>query len=188
MGGDERPDTIAIEKLRLRTTPTEHEQAQLAEAAGWFRKSATEAKDPKAMYELATMLRYGQGVAKDITESLKWYKKASSLGHPASLCSLGSLHERGSGVEQNPTKAFELYEASAKAGYAGGQRNLGTLYARGVGTQKNLERAATWWARAGECTDEGEGLSLGMAYSQFRVARNSERKKLRLALMLTRRN
>ena len=76
MGGDERR-LDAIEKLRLRTAasseaPTEHERAQLAEAAGWFRKSATETRDPKAMFELATMLRYGQGVDEDIAEAVKW--------------------------------------------------------------------------------------------------------------------
>lgn len=36
----------------------------------------------RAMINLATMLEYGDGVSKNLTEALKWYKKAADVGDP----------------------------------------------------------------------------------------------------------
>jgi len=50
------------------------------EAANRFRKAADKG-DADAMSNLGSMYENGQGVRKDRTEALKWYRKAAGLGH-----------------------------------------------------------------------------------------------------------
>lgn len=56
-----------------------HIGANIMQAVAWWRKAAEQGYHP-ACVDLAYAYRTGRGVAKDLGEALKWYKKAADAG------------------------------------------------------------------------------------------------------------
>lgn len=56
-----------------------HTSAHITQAVAWWRKAAEQNYHP-ACVDLAYAYRTGRGVAKDLGEALKWYKKAADAG------------------------------------------------------------------------------------------------------------
>ena len=61
-----------------------------AEALRWFHLSATQGY-PIALYFIALCHEYGQGVATDVTEAIRWYIRAQAAGNSSAECQLERL-------------------------------------------------------------------------------------------------
>ncbi len=62
------------------------------------------------MGSLGELLLEGRpGIAQDIPEAIKYFRKAAALGDGPSMCYLGRLHEYGRGVAKDPKLAEEWY-------------------------------------------------------------------------------
>ena len=96
---------------------------------------------------LGEMYAQGLGVAKDMVESVKWYRMAAeqgNLGAGSSLCRLAEL-----GVAD----ALAYWKQKAEQGDAQAQFNLGLLYCKGCGVPKDDATAMGWWCKA---ADQGD--------------------------------
>jgi TPR repeat protein len=95
---------------------------------------------------------YGEGVAKDPVEAVKWYRKAAEQGIAEAQNNLGVCFMNGEGVAKDPVEAVKWYRKAAEQGHANAQNNLGECFMNGQGVAKDLEEAAKWFQKA---TDQG---------------------------------
>lgn len=102
-----------------------------------------------AQSNLGFMYANGDGVPKDETEAVKWYRKAAERGVALAQSQLGWMYENGSGVPKDPVEAVKWCRKAAEQGYAAAQHNLGVMYYNGTGVIKNPAQAHAWWSIAG---------------------------------------
>ena len=100
--------------------------------------------DADAQFELAGLYAEGDGVKQDLTEAVKWYRKAAEQGHDGAQFKLGLSYQNGKGVPQSDTDAYIWLNISAENG--------APLNGRG---------------RAGELAD---GVRASLSVSQFEQA------------------
>ena len=87
------------------------------------------------------MYQYGQGVEKDYSEAVKWYKKAADQGYAGAQCNLGVMYENGYGVEKDYSEAAKWYRKAADQGYDRALRNLSELYEKGKDIPKKKKNS-----------------------------------------------
>ena len=119
----------------------------LAAAARWCRKAA-EQGHPLAQYNLARLLRKGEGVAKDQAEAVVWLRKASEQGLAEAQLLLGYCTEKGEGTAMALNEAFTWYLKAAEQNQPVAQCNVGNAYTSGGGVTKDLAAAFQWYSRA----------------------------------------
>jgi localization factor PodJL len=124
-------------------------------------KSAAEAGDPVAAFEIASRYAEGRDTVQDLTAAVGWYTRAAEAGLAPAQYRLGSIYEKGNGVPKDLTAAQEWYGRAAEAGNVKAMHNLAVLYAEGAGGEPDLERAADLFRRAAEH---------GVRDSQFNLA------------------
>ena len=61
-------------------------------------KRLAESGDADAQYNLGVMYAFGEGVAKDQVEAVKWYRKAAEQGDADAQYNLGVRYAKGEGV------------------------------------------------------------------------------------------
>jgi len=65
---------------------------------------------------VGVMYQYGSGVAKDLVEAAKWYRKAVAGGNPSAMVELASFYETGQGVAMDVSESVKWYRSAAKLG------------------------------------------------------------------------
>ena len=122
-------------------------------------------KEVDAWYEKGEDFFYGRnGVVRDYTEAVKWYRKAAEQGDVNAQCELGRMYDHGWGVEQNYAEAVKWYRKAAEQGHAIAQRNLGMMYANGEGVTKDAVEAVKWYRKAAGQGYVNAQFLLGMMY------------------------
>src|SRR5262249_6271082 len=86
----------------------------------------------------------GQGVSRNYTEAVKWYRKAAEQNYGPAQCNLGICYANGQGVSRNYTEAVEWYRKAAEQNYSPAQYNLSVCYAGGQGVPKDYIEAYKW--------------------------------------------
>ena len=107
-------------------------------------KVKAEKGDAAAQNKLALIYIEGAGVASDIVEAVKWFRKAAEQGDAIGQNALGSVYEDGRGVARDHKEAAKWYRKAAEQGQANAQGNLGALYANGQGVPKDEVEAFKW--------------------------------------------
>tara|TARA_Y100000589_G_C26976877_1_gene556914 strand:- start:65 stop:787 length:723 start_codon:yes stop_codon:yes gene_type:complete len=72
--------------------------------------------DADAQFELAGLYAEGNGVKQNLTEAVKWYRKAAEQGHDGAQYKLGLSYQNGKGVPQSDTDAYIWLNISAENG------------------------------------------------------------------------
>lgn len=110
-----------------------------------------------AQYQLGLMHHQGDGVAPDIREGLKWYRRAADQNNPPALYAIGLLLDQGFGVKENPVEATKHFKRAAELGHPQAQFTYGYMLQQGRGAPKNGPEALKWFHRAAE---QGHGIAL----------------------------
>gem|GEM_PF-3273929 len=99
--------------------------------------------DTEAYADIGRMYYYGRdGVAKNIPESVKWFRQAAERGNSAAQYNLGLIYSEGKdGVPQNYSEAVKWYRLAANQGTAEAMLNLGALYHNGQGVSRNYDES-----------------------------------------------
>ncbi|WEJ99446.1 MAG: tetratricopeptide repeat protein [Candidatus Sphingomonas phytovorans] len=116
-----------------------------ARAAECYRIAARRGLD-WGMYNYATLLALGHGVAEDKAAALDWFQQAAALGNAKAINFVGSFHEDGWVVPRDMAKAARCYARAAQGGDFRGCFN----HARMLGAAGKTEEAIGWLKRAGE--------------------------------------
>lgn len=131
----------------------------------WFKKAA-EKRHAEAQYLVGLMYEKGEGVEKDISEAIRWYKEAAgepertkfelllerfldrnfrqNHNHLAQY-RLGYLHYEGESLEKNDEEAFRFFGKAAKKGHLEAWFYLGKMHQEGSAPEgANHEKAFFW--------------------------------------------
>ena len=104
------------------------------------------------------------GLTKDLSEAVKWFRKAAEQGDPECEYNLGACYVNGQGVAKDEAEAVKWYSKAAEQNHAGAQFNLGLCYANGQGVAKDEAEAVKWYRKAAEQNDAGAQYNLGVRY------------------------
>ncbi len=122
---------------------------------------------------LGGMYDEGEGVAKNYTEAVKWYRLAAAQGEARGQCNLGIMYAEGKGVPKDYIEGAKWIRLAAEQGKARSQANLGVLYLNGFGVPKNQAEAVKWYRLAVEQGDASGQCNLGVSYENGEgVAKN----------------
>ncbi|MDB5706405.1 MAG: hypothetical protein JWN66_3521 [Sphingomonas bacterium] len=119
--------------------------ADKTRAAECYRIAAARGLD-WGMYNYATLLALGEGVAEDKAAALDWLQRAATLGNAKAINFVGSFHEDGWVVPRDLAGAARCYARAAQGGDFRGCFN----HARMLGAAGKTEEAIGWLKRAGE--------------------------------------
>ena len=130
-----------------------------------YRKAA-EQGDADAQYNLGRCYYYGEGLEKDISQSIYWYCESAEQGYTTaqSQCNLGVCYQNGEGISKDFHQAVFWYRKAAEQGHANAQNNLGWCYQNGEGISKDFHQAVFWYRKAAEQGHANAQNNLGWCY------------------------
>ncbi len=114
-------------------------------AAECYRIAAARGLD-WAMYNYATLLALGDGVAEDKAAALGWLEKAAAMGNAKASNFVGSFAEDGWACDRDLARAADCYARAAAGGDFRGCFN----HARMLADAGDIDGAVEWLRRAGE--------------------------------------
>jgi len=128
-------------------------------------RAKAEMGDAQCQGALGQLLFLGDGVAKDATEAVKWYRKAAEQNHAKAQYYLAYCSETGQGVAKDEAEALKWYRKAAEQNYADAQHDLGVCYANGeLGVMEDVTEAVRWYRKAAEQNHAKAQYELGTCY------------------------
>jgi len=118
----------------------------------------------EAQFELGMCYADGNGVPKDLTEAVKWFRKAANQGYAAAQNNLGVCYYWGNGVAKDSAEAVKWFRKAADQGYARAQYDLGLRYYGGDGVAKDSAEAVKWFRKAAVQGLAQAQYNLGLCY------------------------
>lgn len=135
-----------------------------------YHRLLAEQGDKIAQDNLGYMYSQGQGVAKDFSKAIHWWKLAAERGSVYAQNSLGQLFASGvEGVVQDYAEAARWYRMSAEQGDATGQLNLGSLYFQGKGLPQDYAESLRWIRKSADQGNSRSQALIGAAYNTGNV-------------------
>jgi TPR repeat protein len=135
-------------------------------AAEWLTRAA-KGGNSLAMFDIAQMLKEGQGIPKNHDQSLAWMKKAATQGMLPAQMMLSEMYASGDGVPKDPLQslAWTLKVAESPSSIPKWLNKAGDIFFKGWETiPKNYPRALTLYQRAAAKRDPHAQSRLGQMY------------------------
>jgi len=101
-----------------------------------------------AEYRLGQKYFDGEGVARDVSEAVKWFRKAADAGDIMSPYWLGMMYAFDGDVSKDSAESLRWLRIGADRGNADAQYALGVMYSGGNGVKKDLNEAVRWFRKA----------------------------------------
>ena len=76
-------------------------------------RALAEQGDAQAQFVLGSMYRDGQGVEKDLKQTLKWWQEAAGQGNVDAQFALGNIYSGGFGVERDYVLSYMWFDITA---------------------------------------------------------------------------
>jgi S1-C subfamily serine protease len=130
-------------------------------------KAKAETGDSGSEYQLGLCYYKGDGVEKDFSEAVEWYRKAAEQGFAAAQSMLGTCYFRGEGVPKDFTEAVKWLRKAAERNNVHAQANLGLCYATGQGVPKDDVEGYKWGLLAAAKGNEAAKKNIVMAESRM---------------------
>nr|WP_255607719.1 tetratricopeptide repeat protein [Ancylobacter sp. Lp-2] len=128
-------------------------------------RSAAQAGDPEAAYEVGDRYMEGDGVAPSAARAAQWFAVAAARGSAPAAYRLGTLYEKGAeGLPRDLVRARALYEAAAAGGNVRAMHNLGVMLADGAAP--DYAGAAVWFQQAASYGVRDSQYNLGVLYAR----------------------
>ena len=106
--------------------------------------------DVIAQFNIANAYYNGVGVAKNFTESVKWYRIAADQGNADAQYNLGVAFYTGTGIYKDFAEAVKWFVKAAQQGETNAQCSLGQAYFNGDGVDQDYVAAVKWYQTAAE--------------------------------------
>lgn len=119
-------------------------------------QTAAEEGNYFAMYSIACMYYFGDGVEKDDRQALIWYEKAAEHGDSEAMDRAGSMRLSGLGCSKDEAEAYRCYLKSAMNGSLSGMGHAGLCLLKGIGTKINRTEGLYWLEQA---SSKGNGIA-----------------------------
>lgn len=133
-------------------------------------KEAVQGK-AEAQFRLGERYHTGDGVTRNASRALFWYKRAADQEYPFALYSLGLMYENGEGGRQNAQAALSLFQRAARMGHEKAKERVAPFEApKERDVLKDMLRAA-------EQGDDKAQLKIGEQYARGRIDGHANMKK-----------
>ena len=128
---------------------------------------AADRGDPAAQNALGLKYAAGaDGLPRDETKAVEWYRKAALQGYPAAETNLGDMYLFGhGGLDKNPLEALSWYLKASQQQWPDAEYRLAYMYEVGLGTAKDLQRAAELYQSAANAGYPDAENVLGVLYA-----------------------
>jgi uncharacterized protein len=127
-------------------------------------KQMAEAGDAKSQVQLGLTYVTGDGVGRDDSQALKWFRKAADQDNPIGERYLAEMYFKGRGVPADNAEAAKWLRLAADQDDAQSEHNLAVMYLQALGVPKNFKEAAKWMSRSAEQGLAAGELGLGVLY------------------------
>mgnify|MGYP001560807994 CR=1 FL=1 len=131
----------------------------------WMKKSAIEANNALAQFNLGAMYDKGEDVPENNAEAVKWYRKAADQGNAVAQSNLGDMYVKGEGVPENHAEAVKWFRKAADQGNARSQAQLGIHLMKGDGILKDPDKGIQLLTEAAKNGGIDAQYFLGLIYS-----------------------
>jgi len=91
------------------------------------------------------------GCGRDLSEAVRWYRKAADQGFAKAQEELGSCYKLGQGVARNLAEAARWYQYAAEQNHPWAAIRLGEMYKKGQGVPRDRDEAIKWFRKVGAC-------------------------------------
>jgi uncharacterized protein len=150
--------------LQLPAQQSEADRKLLAEI-----RAKAENGEAQAQLELGNIFYFGDlGVAQNVEEAAKLYRKAADQNLVEAQFSLGVCYRNGRGVAEDYVAEVKWYRKAADVNYAKAQYNLGVCYQTGEGVAKDELEAVKWYRKAADLNYAVAQYNLGVCYNEAR--------------------
>ena len=119
--------------------------------------------DANAQFKLGYCYYSGQGVEKDYSQAVYWYKMAAGCS-PQAQYELAKCYYFGQGVEKDYSLAIYWYKKAAEQGNRSAQYSLGNCYYYGEGVTKDYSQAVYWYKKAADQGNSAALFNMGLCY------------------------
>jgi len=138
-------------------------------------------KTLESMLRIGRCYETGDGVGKNLTEAVKWYRMAAEQGHAQGMFELSKCYTFGFGVRKNRVTAEKWLRMAAEHGHVTAMFLLGQWHLRevGGGVGYNPREAAKWFRRAADNGDARAMFELGECYEDGVGVKNDPDKAYR---------
>lgn len=127
-------------------------------------RAKAEQGDATSQYSLGRLYHNGEGMAQDMKEAAKWYRKAAEQGNAEAQAELGYFCAGGLGVTKDAVEAVKWWEKAATQGHARAQYNLGWAHENGGGVAQDPVEAVKWYRKAAAQGHSRAQHNLGFSY------------------------
>ena len=119
-----------------------------------------------ALYQVGKCLETGDGIGKDETAAVKWYRMAAEHGCADAMFELGRCYTFGTGLRRNRAMAAKWLQKAAEHDHVRAMFILGKWYlSKQRGIEYNPRKAAWWFRRAADKGDAWGMFHLGECYT-----------------------
>jgi TPR repeat protein len=127
-----------------------------------------------AQCELGCRYHFGEGVASNSFEAVKWFRKAADQNQADAQLNLGVCYANGQGVAKDEVEAVKWFRKAVDQNLPTAHYNLGSCYAHGRGVARDEVMAIDLYRKAGEGGEASgfNGLAWILATSQNPEIRN----------------
>ncbi|MCH7805598.1 MAG: sel1 repeat family protein [Proteobacteria bacterium] len=127
-------------------------------------KTKAENENPEAQYLLGIRYEYGDGVAQDYAEAMRWIRLSAEQGYGDAQYDLAVSYLR----DGDNAGAIRWWRQAAEQGHAWSQFNLGGMYGFGEGVPQDDAEAAKWYRLSADQGHAGAQVNLGFKYRDGR--------------------
>jgi TPR repeat protein len=142
-------------------------------------KAKAESGDAAAQVELGDMYFFGRGISRNLSEGIRWWRKAAEHGDHHAQYNVGISYYRGDGLTKDPVQAAKWLRKAAEQDNVDAQFWLGFGYAGGEGVPKDEVRAYAWWLLA--AAKGNKDAKKNIAIAEQRLTRSGIAEGQRLA-------
>ncbi|MDF7673598.1 tetratricopeptide repeat protein [Acetobacteraceae bacterium ESL0709] len=121
-------------------------------ARQWFLIAAQSHYGP-AYNMLGRCSHFGWGCQRNLTEAVKYYEKAASLGDLWGCYNLGIMTLRGLGTKPDRAQAYTLFRKAALKGHAKSMNLMARFMEEGWETPRDHQSALEWYKRSAKGGD-----------------------------------
>ncbi len=125
-----------------------------------IQRTAAEAGDSAAQFDMGNRYLSGDGVIADEFEAARWFRKAADQDNNNAQYNLGVMYMTGKGVIADLNEAISWFRRAAELGDPPAQFTLATLYANGKGVPQDPVQAHLWFTLAASSGDRAAAANL----------------------------
>ncbi|OHT02917.1 hypothetical protein TRFO_29844 [Tritrichomonas foetus] len=104
--------------------------------------------DSESLFNYANMLHNGEGIERNYSEAIKYYKMAIDKGNADAMNSYANMLKDGKGIEQNYFEAIRYYKMAIDKENSNAMNNYAFMLQKGEGIERNYSEAIRYYKMA----------------------------------------